>query len=290
MRIVYHLGVHCTDEDRLIRTLVRNREVLGRLGIVVPQPARYRTLLRDTLIALRGQPASEETQALTLDQIMEEDRAERLILSNDDFLAYPQWVLRGALYPTAGERLRAVTLLWPDIPAEFHLAIRNPATFLPALFARQRGKSYDEFMSGCRPEGLRWSDMIARIRDQNPGVPLTVWCDEDTPLLWPEILRCVAGHPAALRLEGELDHIATLLAPEGYERMRAYLADHEPLTDDQRRRVFSAFLDKFARPDQIEMELDLPGWTEDLLADLTEAYDADVARIGAMPGVRLLLP
>ena len=47
MEIVYHLGAHCTDEERLLRCLLKNRGALSAQGIVVPGPARYRNLLRD---------------------------------------------------------------------------------------------------------------------------------------------------------------------------------------------------------------------------------------------------
>ena len=80
MRIAYHLGAHFTDDERLLRCLLKNRDVLLQNEIVVPGPKRYRTLLRETAIALKGQPASLDTQALVLEQIMEVDRAERLIL------------------------------------------------------------------------------------------------------------------------------------------------------------------------------------------------------------------
>ncbi len=35
--------------------------------------------------------------------------------------------------------MRAFTQIFPEIEAEFHLAIRNPATFLPALFQKLPG-------------------------------------------------------------------------------------------------------------------------------------------------------
>ena len=55
-----------------------------------------------------------------------------------------------------------------------------------------------------------------------------------------------------------------------------------------RRRVCAAFLDKYARDDAVEEELDLPGWTEELVEELTEDYDDDIARIQHMPGVNLI--
>ncbi len=288
MRIVYHLGAHCTDEERLVRCLLKNRQTLGEQGIVVPGPTRYRSLLRDTAITLKGQPASRDTQALVLEQIMEEDRAERLVLSWDNFLSFPQWVLKDRLYPAAAERVRAFTQIFPEIEAEFHLAIRNPATFLPDLFAKQRDKSFEQFMDGIDPHDLHWSEVIEDVLTNNPGVPLTVWCDEDTPLIWPEVLQAVSGHAQGTVLEDTDELLAQIMSPEGLARMKAYLQSHPVQTTTQRRRIVSAFLDKFALPDQVEMDLDVPGWTEETVTALTADYHTDVARIRALPGVTFL--
>lgn len=288
MRIVYHLGAHCTDEERLLRCLLKNRQVLGDQGIVVPGPARYRSLLRDTAITLKGQAASRDTQALVLEQIMEEDRAERLILSWENFLSFPQWVLKDRLYPAAAERVRAFTQIFPEIEAEFHLAIRNPATFLPELFTKQRDKTYEQFMAGTSPLDLHWSEVIEDMLTNNPDVPFTVWCDEDTPLIWPEVLQAVSGHADGTVLTDRDDLLASIMSPEGMVRMTSYMNGHPPQTIVQRRRIVSAFLDKFAVPDRVEMELDLPGWTEDTIASLTKAYYEDVERIRALPGVTFL--
>ena len=76
MRIVYHLGAHYTDEERLLKCLLKNRQTLSQRGVIVPSPKRYRNLLRDTAIELKGKAASRDTQALILDQIMEEDIAD----------------------------------------------------------------------------------------------------------------------------------------------------------------------------------------------------------------------
>lgn len=288
MRIVFHLGAHCTDEERLVRCLLKNRQTLSTQGISVPGPARYRALLRDTAIALKGQAANRDTQSLVLDQIMDEDQANRLILSWDNFLSFPQWVLKDRLYPAAAERVRAFARIFPDYEAEFHLAIRNPATFLPDLFAKQRDKSYEEFMLGADPLLLHWSDVVEDVLQHNPGVPLTIWCDEDTPLIWPEVLQAVSGHAPGTKLEETGELLATIMSPEGMTRMLAYMESHPPQNALQRRRVVSAFLDKFAMPDRVEMELELPGWTEDTVAALSASYQADIARIRSLPGVTFL--
>ncbi len=291
MRIVYHLGAHFTDDERLIRCLWKNRETLSEQGIIVPAPTRYRALLRDTAVTLKGRAASRDTQAVVLDQIMEEERAERLILSWDNFLSYPQWVIRSRrLYPAAAERIRAFTQIFPEIEAEFHMAIRNTASFLPALCNSQPSKSLDEMMGGTDPRDLSWFRLVEEVRTLNPDASLTIWSDEDTPMIWPEVLQAVSGHAPGTNLIDTDDLLKDLMSPDGMERMRAYMTANPPSNVTQRRRIVSAFLDKFALSDQIDMELDLPGWDEDLIDTLTENYHQDIARIRAIPGVTFLDP
>ena len=290
MRIVYHLGAHCTDEERLLRCLLKNRAVLATEGIHVPGPMRYRNLLRDTAVALKGNTASTDTQAMVLEQIMEQDHADRLILSWDNFLSYPQWALRGSLYPNAAERIRAFTQIFPDIEAEFHLSIRNPATFLPDLFDRQKGKTVEDFMDGVDPLRLRWSTMIAQIRALNPDVPLTLWCDEDTPLIWPDVLQAVSGHGPAMVLEDQDSLLATIMSPDGMVRLNAYLAEHPPSSVGRRKQIVAAFLDKFADPAKVEIDLEMPGWTDALVAEMTETYETDVAHLQQFTGLTFIAP
>ncbi|NJM84529.1 MAG: hypothetical protein HC844_20630 [Tabrizicola sp.] len=288
MRIVYHLGAHCTDEERLIRCLLKNRALLAAQDIAVPPPTRYRKLLRDTAVQLKGAAATVETQTMILEEILDEDVPDRLILSWDSFLSFPQWALRGALYSYAGERIRAFTQIFPGIKAEFHLAIRNPATFLSALFALQKGKSYDEFMEGADPLLLRWSSVVDQIIAQNNDAPLTIWCDEDTPLIWPEVLQAVSGHEPGTVLQDADELLSILMSPDGFSRLKAELASHPPADEAERRRTVSEFLQRHALPYRVEAEVDLPGWTDELVAAVTERYYEDVARIRARPGIRFL--
>ena len=290
MRIVYHLGAHCTDEERLLRCLLKNRGALAAEGIVIPGPAKYRTLMRDTAMTLKGQAATQDTQDLVLDQITSESDAERLILSWDNFLGYAQGAVRRGIYSAGAERMRAFRQIFPEMQAEFFIAIRNPATFVPAVFQKQHSRAYDEFMDGVEVETLRWSVLIEALRDANPGVPITVWCDEDTPLLWPEVLQAVSGHSDAITLTDTDDLLAAIMSADGMQRMTGYMASHPPQNTSQRHRVVSAFLDKFALPDQIDVEIEMEGWTPDLVERMTGAYDQDVAKIIAMDGVTFLTP
>lgn len=290
MRIVYHLGVHCTDEDRLVRCLLKNRSVLADQGISVPSPTRYRKLLRDTAIQLRGATASEDTEAMILDQIMDEGRAERLILSWTSFLSFPAYAVGDMLYSDGGKRIRAFTQIFPDIEAEFHIALRNPATFLPDLRERAKGKGHEDILQDVDVLRLRWSDTVREIKVENPGVPITVWCDEDTPLIWPEVLQAVSGHGPETELEDTDELLGQLMTEAGLARYHAYCTEHPPQSVSHRRRIVTAFLEKFGRPDQVSFEIKSPGWSEELVDEMTRIYLEDVERIARMSGVTLIEP
>lgn len=291
MQIAYHLGVHGTDEDRLIRALLKNRGTLAAQGIVVPSPRSYRQLLPRVAKTLRGAPAGPEVREVILDALGEDGPAERIVFSHENLLCFPVNAIGPeGLYPTAPARVAAYANLFPGAGAEFFLALKNPATLVPALLERAPEASCEMLLRGCAPAGLRWAPVIRRILAQTPGVALTLWCAEDLPLLWPEVLRAIAGVPAEEALEGDFDLVATLMTEAGLAALKAFLARHGPRRPAQRRRATAAFLQKYARPEALEVEIAIPGWSEALVEAMTAAYDADCAEIAALPGVTFLAP
>lgn len=289
MTISIHLGAFCTDEDQLVKSLLKNLKVLSQEGVVVPGPSRYRPVIREVLSKLAGQPPTPETQDVLLEEILETDDAERLVLSNEQFLANVEYAFRqGALYPNAAEKTERIRRLFPEHPVEFFLAVRNPATFVPALHNRIQKGSFDEFIAGLDPDSLVWSDVIRDIREANPDTPITVWCNEDTPLIWPEVMHEITGIDPQVQFMGGFDILSQIMEREGIKRLRQYLATHVPANEIQRRRVLTAFLDKYAIDDEVEEEIDLPGWTPELVDRLTDVYDDDMIEIARIPGVTLL--
>lgn len=289
MYVVFHLGAHCTDEDRLIRGLMKNKGKLAAAGISVPNAGRYRTLLRETLGSLKGKASSPEVQAALFDAIVEEDECRRLILSNEHFLSQPEKAIsEGLLYPAAATRIAALSNLFPLVPKAFCLAIRNPATLIAALLARLPGLTYADLTSGTDVQTLRWSDLIRRIQHAAPGSPITVWANEDSPLIWPEIIATVTTLDPTVPLHGTLDLVAEIMSEEGMKWMLTYLTNHKPKNPQQRRRIVSAFLTKFSLTDKIEMDLDLPGWDTALVQSLSDGYESDIETIRSMPGISFL--
>lgn len=291
MEIVYHIGANCTDGDRLVRALVKNASTMAPKGIRVPSPARYRRLLRETIQNLAGASPAEGTRDILLDAITDPQNCDRLVMSNTAFIGLPVRVFEaGLFYGQMEMKLRALRLIFPEDDLHIGLALRNPATFVPALWKQVQRGTFEGFMGGTDPMTLRWSDVIARIHATIPRARLTIWCNEDTPLIWGAVMRRLLGVSDKTAIEGEYDLLATIMSEPGMARFQAYLGSHPPQSQLQLRRVIAAFLDKYAIPEEIEEEVDLPGWDARLVDDLTRAYEEDVIRIGGMDGVEFVAP
>ena len=207
MRIVYHLGAHCTDEERLLQMPAEEpRHCLPRRASSCPGQNAIATCCAIRRSTLQGPaPPRRDTQALVLDQIMEEDLADRLILSWDSFLSLPQWALARRALPC---RRRTGARLFADLPRDRgripsghpqpgHLPARPSAKSSAAKAMTTSSRRHDPEESALVRCGRRASSHV------NPDVPLTIWCDEDTPLIWPEVLRAVAGHAPRSVLEDD---------------------------------------------------------------------------------------
>ena len=291
MQIVLHIGVHDTDEDRLLKCLLRNTEKLAEEGIIVPETGRYRPVVREALQTLQDNAASDQMQQTLLDALVDDDEAHRVILSHDSFLGMPGRAIKGdKFFPLVTKRGPRLRNHFAKSQMEIFIALRNPATFLPALFARTKETDFTAFIDGSDPLALRWSDMIARLRQAVPDAPVTVWCNEDTPLIWYEILQRMSGHDEFTLLDGRDDFYAGIMSKTGLTRMQSYLKAHPPQNSMQLRRIIAAFLDKFALEDALEEEIDLPGWDEAYVDQLTANYDADVALLGDIEGVTYITP
>ena len=290
MEIVLHVGAHSTDEDNLLKCLYKNKDRLAEKGIIVPEPSRYRPAIRETMQALVGDIAPIETQEALIDSIIDEDHAKRVILSHESFFCVPgRSIGKGDLYPTASLKLARLRNLFSRENVQLCIALRNPATFIPTMFERAKNPNFETFLDGSDPMALRWSGLITRLRTMVPDAPITVWCNEDTPLLWPQILKAIAGTDDNFRFDGVNDFLGTIMGRGGLNRLESYLEAHPPQTENQRERIIAAFLDKFGG-DALEQEINLPGWTEAYVSQLSELYERDVELLDAMPGVTFITP
>lgn len=290
MDIVFHLGAHCTDDGLLIRSILRNRAQLSECGISVPGPGRYRELLGSVSTTLRGAPASGDTEAMLIEAISDDESADRIILSNENFMCRGV-VAIGAdgLYPKAAKS-SWLRQCFPSHDIHFALGLRNPATFVPALLGTLPDEDRANVLSALDLDQLSWADVIAEIIEANPQNALILWAHEDTPYIWSEIIREITDHDPYLQMQGAQDMVEHILSADGTQRFQAFLADHPDITEARRRKTISAFLEAHVSLKDKPPVIDLPGWTLETLADLTAAYDDEIERIKAMPGVTFLAP
>lgn len=285
MQILFHMGAHCTDNGLLIRSILRNRAKLAEEGIGVPGPGRYRELLGDVSTTLRGAAADSDTEDMVLDAIRDDDTADRIILSNDNFLCRAEVAVSPeALYPKAAKSAWLRQCL-PSHEVEFAIALRNPATFLPDICRKT-----DVELDGVSLGDLVWSDVIAAIAEANPGARIVAWCHEDTPFIWGEIMRELTCHDPYTVLDGGFDMLETIISEDGMTRLTEFLDARNVTSEVKRRRAISAFLEAHALTDAIEEEIDIPGWTYETVEVLTELYEDDVAKITRMDGVTFIEP
>ncbi|NDW00064.1 hypothetical protein [Salipiger sp. PrR002] len=293
MQVILHIGVHCTDEDRLLKGLLRNACDFHREGISIPGPSRYRMLLSEVVSQLGAGAPAPEAREVMLDAILSEDPAlvKRVILSHETLLSVPKLALEGGeIYRKAERRLQAVAKIFDGDDLQILIGLRDFATWIPAMLRATPHETPESFLAGADPMQLRWSDLIARIRQALPDVPLLLWCNEDTPLLWGQILREAAGIEAERKIIGSFDLFSELVSPEAMQRFRGFLRENPQVSEAQKRRVMAAFLEKYALPEAMEEELDMPGWDAAYVDMLTELYDEDVWQISQMDGVRVLAP
>ncbi|SEM51709.1 hypothetical protein SAMN04488003_101391 [Loktanella fryxellensis] len=291
MEIALHIGANCTDQDMLLKSILKNGDVMAAHNVGAPGPGKYRRLLRETIQVLNGSTPGPDARQILLDSIVGDAVPDRLVLSNTNFICIPNRIFEnGLFYPQAEFKLRGMMQLFPQDEFDIYLALRDPATFLPDAYARSKAESYAAFLQGHDPHNLQWSDLVRRIRRIAPQAALTVWCNEDTPLIWSELVRDIAGLDHDVKITGGFDLLATIMSQEGMGRLLAYLRAHPPRNDAHKRQVIAAFLDKYARDDVVDETVDLPGMTADDVADLSAAYDEDVALIAGMPDVTFVAP
>lgn len=291
MQIVYHIGANCTDQDRLIKSVLKNADTFADHGIKVPGPSKYRRLIRETIQKLDGALPSAGTREVLLDAIIDQEHCNRIVMSNAKFICIHGRVFeKGAFYSQAEAKLRGLRDLFPDDELQICLAIRNPATFIPQIVTELKTADLDSVLDGVDPMGLRWSELITRIRAAVPDAALTVWCNEDTPLIWAQLIREMGGVGPMTRITGGFDLLSTILTQDGMKKFATYLKANPPQTETQKRKIIAAFMERYAIPEEVEDEIDLPGWTQETVNQLTALYEQDIDLIEKMDGVRFIAP
>lgn len=291
MEIALHMGAHLTDESQLRGCLRANQEGLAARGVLVPRARSYLNAITETANHVAADQPVSGFDARLLDAVEAGDDVTRLVMSAPGILARVSEIMNGhALYPAATARIAALRKMLGRHEVSLFFCIRNPATYVPAFLSRAKKSARSAVLEQLRSEELRWSPLIADMRLHWPEASVTVWCDEDTPFLWHQLLQQVAGCEPKGGFQNSYDWFDTVMVEGGAAKLEAYLTAQPPVDETHRQKVIAAFLDKFCDDDKLDVDIAITGWDDARVDVLTQLYENDVDLIGSMEGVRLLQP
>ena len=163
------------------------------------------------------------------------------------FGAPKETIQNNTFYPHAISNLVRFVELFPEDQTHLFLALRNRATFIPAMMAEAKTDNLNFIMNKSDPRALQWSDLLKSIHERFLALPMTTWCTEDTPFIWGQLMRLVGGFSPSTPMVGSYSLIESILREEGFTRFQAYLEKHPEMNERQKRKVMFAFAERFGR-------------------------------------------
>lgn len=293
MRITLHIGAHHTRTPRLVGAIKSCERAFGRLNIASSSPNHYRPIIASELTRLDGLPPIISEEDAVLAQILgDKSDTQNLIMINEDWAGDRNMMFKGGqLYTGIGASVSRVAELFSQHDVHITMAIRNPAFLInAALTAPGTPASLNWFLKSNDPMELSWVAPVEQLQDALPKAQITMWCEEDTPLIWPRIIRHVANVADDTPVRGTLAAIADSLQPEGIDRFRTFMRNHTLTSDVQYERAVLAFLDKYADESVMTASCNVPGWTAETVHDLSLNYEDDIATLAAKDNVTFILP
>jgi len=289
MQVVIHAGAAFTDEGQLLASLQKNSAALTESGVAVYGPRRYKQVFKPAFDKLE----TEDPFAGSLEKLREflpnGPKIQRAVFSSASFAGEPATALsEGQLYPFAGRRMALLEEVFPDHQIELFFGLINPGSFIPKLLMSLPQSARAEVIRNTDLSCLSWIGMIEDIRDLAPGVQITLWCNEDTPFIWGDIIRGMGGFSDDTALVGQNDLLMSLLDETGQSDVRSLTELNPPLDKASLQERMERIFQDHAQQDRIEEELDLPGWSTDIVDAFSVLYEQDIARLAGMPGVRVL--
>lgn len=281
--VAFHIGAHKTATSHLQRSIRMQAGALASRGVHWFGPDHLRRP-RQSVPDLLG---LNEDGVLS-DQIdVRLQAGARIVFSEENYIGVLNVARRRPVnrrYPDAARRISAVAqAVGRDV--DVLLALRRPTAFLNAAYCQQLMGGVVTPMAQYRkinPLGsVDWAELVTRLRAA-PGVgQLVVWCHEDYAAHFPAICAALLG-PAAAGLVQPIDRYIhrSLSAAAVAEVLHRHGSTRLGDLGMSARRV-------------LPVEEGYPpfdGFNPAEHAASDAAYRAQIAAVGAMPGVTLLDP
>ena len=154
--------------------------------MAVPDPRNYKVILLETLNKMRRQDPSEKARDILFDVFLEVEAEdiETVFLSNAFFFSIPrEAIANDQFYPKAMTSLAKLLHLFQEDDVLLTFALRNPVSFVSDLFHASNVTEFGGILNNSNPLSLKWSELVLRLRNAFPDLPLFLWCNEDTPFI-----------------------------------------------------------------------------------------------------------
>jgi hypothetical protein len=280
-----HLGAHKTATTHLQETLAAVRGDLAARGVdFIPCMQLRRRRLARTLWQRRPLARLPIVGTAHMRDAIEAVLAplrigpEVVALSEENIVGVPDQIFTVPFYPQAAQSVARLASLASRAEVVFFLSIRSYDTLLPSAYVESLKHALPPpgGFGGVRARLLAappsWFDLVARIRQAAPEIPLRIWRQEDYRANARAIMEAVCGcalgelpelsdptwtrSPSAAAVAAVEALPADLPRPERMARVRAIFAAAEPgadrfrpFTAAERRRLkadYAADLDRIA--------------------------------------------
>lgn len=278
------------DSRDLIRSLRKNRDLLLKLGILVPLPKSYPAKLDKLANTYHGDLAPESDRrglwALQSDNTLDQ----HTFLSHPTLIGTDQEVLiDGVFLPRATERPTWIRRSFGDgVELSFMLSLSNPARLINSAYARAPSEPFLAEIQNIAPWSVSWLAVIQQLRAQNPDTPIVLWQREETPFVWPALMHAAAGLENPVMIAGITDAMGKILRPGVVAQLDAMLEKNNTYDPAFLTSIFDKFLEKFSRPEAMSETIEIPGWTATTVETLTRLYAKDLELIRQIDGVTFL--
>ncbi|WP_439103251.1 hypothetical protein [Celeribacter marinus] len=292
MKAHLHIGVHFTKTQRLAQAVRINQRVYKRQNVVVPDVNEYRAQIDAVLRRLDGQVVPLEESRALLTRLASDESTTGLVMVDEKWCGPLESAFEEhMLYAGLADQVRRISNVFSAADLRVSMSIINPATLIGSVLDNGHAAGHANWFANNIPApDVSWMPCIDRIQEAAPHVPLTIWTEEDAPLIWERILRHLGDLNDDVAVRGSLTAVRDMLSKEGGERLTAYAKKFTPASQAALERVSLAFLDKYEEVDTVGPVGGIPGWTHDDLAEITAGYDDDIAALSKRSGVTVLQP
>lgn len=293
MRITFQIGAHHTRAPLLTNAINKNRQMLLELNIVAPYLRQQNRVFGATLKRLDGLPPILHEENEVLNALLGDcTGAHSMLLQNESMIGdFNRMFDRGRLYASNFQLLSRISEFFSQHEIYIALALRNPAHLVSSVAnAELKPKSLRFVVDDSDPTTLSWVDTVDQLQNKFPQAKFILWRDEDAPLIWPRILKHLTNAPEGTVFTDAHAVIQSVLSPEGISKFQSYLNDHPDDTSQSYEQAVQEIFDEFALDQFKSPPCDVPGWTPDIVRDLTLDYDEDVEILSQRDHVTLIAP